>query len=173
MNREPASLIFPHNSPVPGHADGPRIRIPPPLIFAAGWLAGWALSRLQPFDIDGSGASSVQTGLGTAIIAGGLALAFWGMATFTWARTPVLPMKPARLVVTHGPYRFTRNPMYVGLTLAYLGLSAVLNHAWPVVLLPVVLVVLTRFVIAREEAHLADRFGEEYERYRRQVRRWL
>ena len=131
------------------------------------------MSRVQPFEIDGSGASPLQVGLGMTLLMAGLALTFWGMLTFTLARTPVLPMKPARLVVTHGPYRFTRNPMYVGLTTAYLGLSAMLNHAWPVVLLPVVLIVLTRFVIEREEAHLATRFGDEYERYRGRVRRWL
>jgi protein-S-isoprenylcysteine O-methyltransferase Ste14 len=110
---------------------------------------------------------------GAVLLVVGALLAVSCVLIFFRSRTTVIPHSTPSNLVASGPYRFTRNPMYVGLTLAYLGLSAVLNHAWPVVLLPAVLVVLTQFVIEREEAHLAERFGEEYERYRRHVRRWL
>lgn len=152
---------------------GPGIRVPPPFIFAGGWLVAWWLHRRLPFDIDGSGASAWQTALGLAACAAGLGLVAWGITTFTLARTPVIPHRPARALVRHGPYRFTRNPMYVGLTSLHIGLALVANMAWPLVMLPVVLIVLTTYVIRREEAHLTRMFGEDYHAFRRDVRRWL
>ncbi|MFI5210728.1 MAG: methyltransferase family protein, partial [Gemmatimonadales bacterium] len=69
--------------------------------------------------------------------------------------------------------RFSRNPMYVGMTLLYLGIALWANSLWPLLLLPAVLVVMRRGVIAREEAYLERRFGDEYRSYRARVRRWL
>jgi protein-S-isoprenylcysteine O-methyltransferase Ste14 len=103
----------------------------------------------------------------------GVALAAWGMATFRRAKTAIHPHHSASRLVTHGPYRFTRNPMYTGLTLAYLGGSALLDSAWPIVVLPIVLVVLFKTVISREEMYLSDAFGAEYTEYVASVRRWL
>ena len=117
--------------------------------------------------------SLLQEVVGLAALASGLLLMGWGAVTFIRLRTPVVPIRPARHMVTGGPFRFTRNPMYLGLTIAYVGLAAITNQAWPIVVLPLVLIVLERFVIAREEAHLYSRFGDDYDRYRRQVRRWL
>ncbi|HEU5040160.1 MAG TPA: isoprenylcysteine carboxylmethyltransferase family protein, partial [Gemmatimonadales bacterium] len=76
-------------------------------------------------------------------------------------------------LVTDGPYRFTRNPMYLGFTLWYLAGTAWVNSLWLLVLLPVVLLVMQRGVITREEAYLERRFGREYTEYRARVRRWL
>jgi protein-S-isoprenylcysteine O-methyltransferase Ste14 len=155
------------------HGSRPRIFVPPPLVFVAGWLVAVLLSSRLEFQIDAAGASPPQEVLGVGLGAGGLLLMLWGGATFLRARTPVLPVRPARQMVTGGPYRLTRNPMYLGMTGAYLGLAVLLNQAWPVVVLPAVLGVLDRFVVRREEAHLHARFGEEYDAYRRRVRRWL
>jgi protein-S-isoprenylcysteine O-methyltransferase Ste14 len=98
---------------------------------------------------------------------------YTGIATFARARTAIYPNQPARALVTTGPYRFSRNPMYLGLTAAYFGLALVLNWAWPLVLLPVVLGALSALVIDREERHLASSFGTAYTEYRRHVRRWF
>ena len=103
----------------------------------------------------------------------GVAIGAWGMLTFARAHTAIAPIRPASQLVQHGPYRFTRNPMYSGLTFAYLGVAALFNLAWAILVLPVVVVALRRLVIVREEAYLQREFGEEYERYRRRVRRWL
>jgi protein-S-isoprenylcysteine O-methyltransferase Ste14 len=97
----------------------------------------------------------------------------WGLATFARARTPIIPDRPARQLVSHGPYRISRNPMYLGLTSLYTGLALVLNLAWPLVLLPVVLLTLTATVIVHEERHLRAAFGATYEDYCRRVRRWI
>jgi protein-S-isoprenylcysteine O-methyltransferase Ste14 len=155
------------------HGSRPRIFVPPPLVFVAGWLVAVLLSSRREFEIDAAGASPPQEALGVGLGAAGLLLMLWGGATFLRARTPVLPVRPARQMVTGGPYRLTRNPMYLGMTGAYLGLAVLLNQAWPVVVLPAVLGILDRFVVRREEAHLHARFGEEYDAYRRRVRRWL
>jgi protein-S-isoprenylcysteine O-methyltransferase Ste14 len=152
---------------------GPAVRFPPPFLFVGGFLAAWLLDVILGFEIDGEGAGLIQTGLGVAAIAIGLAFMFWGLATFARARTPIIPDRPARQLIVHGPYRFSRNPMYVGLTALYTGLALVLNMAWPLVLLPVVLLTLTALVIVHEERHLRDAFGTTYEEYCRRVRRWV
>jgi protein-S-isoprenylcysteine O-methyltransferase Ste14 len=152
---------------------GPNVLVPPPFVFAAGWLAGWILSFVRPFEIDGAGPSAFQQAIALVVLAGGLLLMGWGLATFRRANTPVIPVRSARLVVTSGPYKYTRNPMYLGLTTAYFGLALLVNQAWPIVLLPLVLVALTVFVIEREERHLTRLFGAEYDAYRARVRRWL
>jgi protein-S-isoprenylcysteine O-methyltransferase Ste14 len=76
-------------------------------------------------------------------------------------------------LVTSGPYRFSRNPMYVGLSALYLGLALLFNVAWPLALFPVVVMALFRLVIRREERYLAEAFGETYALYAQRVRRWL
>jgi len=161
--------------PAPGAPDrGPDIRIPPPVIFVGGFLIAWLLDRWLIFEIDGRGvAGRVQTALGIGLGAAGLAIMAWALVTFVAARTAVIPHRPARQLVRHGPYRWTRNPMYFGLTSAYVGLALVWNAAWPLVLLPVVLFVLTRYVVRREERYLGRRFGDAYADYRSRVRRWL
>ena len=76
-------------------------------------------------------------------------------------------------MVESGPYAYTRNPMYTGMTLVYISAALLLDWLWPILLLPIVLLVLFRLVISREERYLAAEFGEEYEAYRRRVRRWI
>lgn len=152
---------------------GPGVRFPPPFLFVGGLVASWLLHRWLPFEIDGQGPGVVQTAIGSALIVAGLGLMLAGIVTLVRARTTIIPHRPARALIRNGPYRFTRNPMYLGLTTAYLGLAAVLNAAWPIVLLPLVLAVLVRLVVAREERYLGEAFGDEYAEYRRRVPRFL
>jgi protein-S-isoprenylcysteine O-methyltransferase Ste14 len=83
------------------------------------------------------------------------------------------PREATTAVVESGPFRYTRNPAYVAFTVAYLGISLLAGSRWPLLLLPVVLVVVDRGVIHREERYLDARFGSDYSGYRRRVRRWL
>jgi protein-S-isoprenylcysteine O-methyltransferase Ste14 len=85
----------------------------------------------------------------------------------------VYPNQPARALVTHGVYAHSRNPMYVGLTIAYLGGVLATGSVWALLLLPVALFALLRLVIRREERHLSERFPTEYAAYCAEVRRWL
>ena len=89
------------------------------------------------------------------------------------AQTPVDPYSPSTAIVVEGPYRYTRNPLYLALTLFYLALASIVNSVWPLLLLPLVLLVIQRGVIAREERYLEQKFGEQYLRYKSRVRRWL
>ena len=107
------------------------------------------------------------------MILGGLLLIGWAMFTFARARTAILPQKAASRLVDHGPYRLTRNPMYTGLSLLYLGLMLVMNWVWALFIFPFVIGLLYRFVISKEERYLLAEFGEEYREYCRRVRRWI
>ena len=103
----------------------------------------------------------------------GLALVYTGIITFRKFRTAIYPNRPAKLVVDHGIYAYTRNPMYVGMTVFYLGGVLVLHSLGAMALLPMVLLVLHSQVIVREERHLLERFPAEYADYCARVRRWL
>ena len=151
------------------------VRFPPPLLFVAGLAIGLALDRfVVRMRLPGEeGARAPFLILGWLGIVSGVAFAAWGIRTFRRARTAIVPNKPARAVVASGPYRWSRNPMYVGLTAVYSGVALLRNAAWPLILLPVVLIALWFLVIRREERYLTHAFGDQYTRYRQRVRRWL
>ncbi len=153
----------------------PAIHFPPPLLFVAGFLLATALHRyVTAFPLnDGRVPATIGITGGWLLIGAGLLLMIWGIATFARARTAIVPFRAATTLVSGGPYRFTRNPMYVGMTLIYSGLALLLDRGWPFVLLPLVLLALYHLVIRREERHLADVFGDGYFAYQRRVRRWL
>ena len=153
---------------------GPNIRVPP-LYFIGGFLLGMLLhGTVQPITLAG-GVTSPRAliAAGWWIFWIGMIVAHAGVFTFALAGTTMFPFKEASRLVTHGPYRFTRNPMYLGLTVAYIGLSLALNTGWPLILLPVMLWLLVKTVIQAEEKYLEAEFGDEYREYRKRVRRWL
>lgn len=92
---------------------------------------------------------------------------------FRRAGTPFDVRKPASALITEGPYRFSRNPSYVSLTLLYLGIGILLNNGWILILVAPVFLVMDLWVVRREERHLEAKFGEEFLRYKAAVRRWL
>ena len=152
---------------------GPGVRFPPPILFVGGLALGWSLDRYgHRLALSPTGSAMLQRA-GLTLVIAGLGLAVWGALTFRAAGTAIVPHHPASRLVASGPYRFTRNPMYTGLTIAYLGGVALLNSAWPLILLPIVLLLLVGLVIRREESHLAEAFGADYDAYRARVRRWL
>jgi protein-S-isoprenylcysteine O-methyltransferase Ste14 len=153
---------------------GPNIRVPP-LYFVGGFLLGLLLhGTVAPWSLaTGPGTLRVLVVSGWVLFGVGMIVAHSGVVTFWLARTTMFPFQPASRLVTHGPYRVTRNPMYLGLTIGYVGLAAVLNTVWPLLVLPVALVLLVKTVIVHEERYLSATFGAEYDDYRRRVRRWL
>jgi len=156
-------------------AANPGVRVPPPFLFLLGlglaWLLETRVARIRL--VGGSASPEALERVGLALLLAGLFLIFWGLATFARARTGILPIRPASRIVTHGPYRFTRNPMYTGMALSYFGGALAVNSGWALLLMPLVLYTLYRLVIRREERYLSSAFPEEYESYRRRVRRWL
>jgi protein-S-isoprenylcysteine O-methyltransferase Ste14 len=151
----------------------PGVHVPSPFLFVAGFLVALALERWVFSLRFGAGSRPTTLLTGWLLLAVGASLVLWAVRTFTRARTTLMPFKPASSLVTGGPFRFSRNPMYVGSTLIYIGLSLLLRMVWPLVLLPLVLTMLFALVVRREERYLAAAFEAEYAEYRRRVRRWL
>ena len=146
-------------------------RIPPPLVFAAVFLGAMFLQRaVWP----GAAASSSVLDMVGGVIAGlGLGLGVFAAGLFVAGHTTIIPHGQPSHFIVRGPFARTRNPMYVGMSLVYLGL-ALWFRAWlalPLLALPIVYV--SRWVIPVEEAALRAKFGQEYEDYCRRVRRWL
>jgi protein-S-isoprenylcysteine O-methyltransferase Ste14 len=150
--------------------DNPGVIAPPPLIYAGALAIGLLVNRLYPIAFLPRGLSRV---LGWPLIVGGLVIGSLGFREMKRAGTNVDPREPTTAIVTEGPYRFTRNPLYLCLTLVYAGISALANALWAVLLLPGVLAVMRRGVIEREERYLERKFGDEYVNYKARVRRWI
>ena len=111
--------------------------------------------------------------VGPLLLLIGLLLGSPALMAFRRAKTDPQPWRPSTALVIEGPYRFTRNPMYVGFTLIYLGITCWVNSRWPLVALVIVLPVMHYLVIRREERYMERRFGDAYRVYRRRVRRWI
>lgn len=146
------------------------IFIPPPLYYVAGFVAGVILDLLVGLPIGGR---PVTTVIGGVIAVVGFAFAQTGVLGIIRNKTTMVPHHAVATLVTTGAYRWSRNPMYTGLAILYLGGALLLGSWWPIVLLPLVLVAVTMLVIRPEERYLGERFGAEYAAYRAHVRRWL
>ncbi|MCH8031006.1 MAG: isoprenylcysteine carboxylmethyltransferase family protein [Bacteroidetes bacterium] len=151
----------------------PSIHVPPPLILLAGFLAGYGVDALIPLPLVPQAESTALLVVQWGLLGLGAAFSLWGFLTFVRARTGVLPNQSVTQFVTHGPYRFSRNPMYTGLTLMYLGFTRWINSVWPLLMLPLALWVLWKLVIQKEEAFLTKTYGDAYTSYQKRVRRWI
>jgi len=149
------------------------MRVPVPWVFILTYLLGAWLERVFPLQLGGDVSGRVTLAVGVVLFTVGACIAGWGLITFHRARTTTVPGKSSAQLVTWGPYRFTRNPMYVGLATAYLGEAFLLRQIWPAALLPLVLAYVNWIVIPVEQARLTEVFGEAYAAYQRRVRRWL
>jgi protein-S-isoprenylcysteine O-methyltransferase Ste14 len=103
----------------------------------------------------------------------GLAIGGLAVRRFRSAGTSVVPGEPSTVLLETGPYRYTRNPIYIGIILIYSGLAIMATSAWMLLLLIPVLIVLQRGVVEREEAYLIEKFGEAYRKFQARVPRWL
>jgi protein-S-isoprenylcysteine O-methyltransferase Ste14 len=143
----------------------------PPLAWALAFAAGLALDRLYP--LRWIPTTWPNIGIGVIVFAAGFVLAIWAIVTFRRAGTRVETTKPTLAIVTHGPYRFTRNPIYLGMFLGQTGLAIGFDSLWIFAMLIPFYLVLRYGVVAREEAYLARKFGGVYLDYKSRVRRWL
>ena len=150
--------------------DNPGIRVPPPLLYLLALLLGLLLDRRAHIPFLPRGVARV---LGWPLVGGGMALAAWFIRTMRGADTTIRTDKPVSSLVQNGPFRYSRNPGYVALTMIYAGIAVRRNTLWAILFLPLVLYVIQREVIEREERYLERTFGEEYVNYKAQVRRWI
>lgn len=145
---------------------------PPPLIFLAFLLAGFGIGRLIGEPSLGL-AVDWRRGLAFVLVIGGLLLDGIAAGTFRRLGTPPEPWKPTTALATGGLYRFSRNPIYLGFGVTYAGFAVAMDSPVALALLFPCLIVIDRFVIAREERYLAAKFGADYQAYKGKVRRWL
>lgn len=146
------------------------IRVPPPLVPLGAIVAAWFLDRTPA----ALGDVPDPWPVGGWFLAGvGLALIIWAVVVQYKGGTDPNPFGKTEALVVGGPYGFSRNPIYVGDLFVQAGIALALGWLWGLVLLPVSAWVLWRFVIRKEEAFLAERFGETYDAYRARVRRWV
>jgi protein-S-isoprenylcysteine O-methyltransferase Ste14 len=143
---------------------------PPPLIFAIPLAVALYENTSKPLPFLPPRFASIAGALAILV-----ALVLWLAAAiqFRRARTTIMPYKPTSAIVESWPYSFSRNPIYLAMALMYVGISLLFNALWPLLLLPLVLIVIQRGVIEREERYLDGKFGSDYVDYRSRVRRWL
>jgi len=148
----------------------PGVVAPPPLIYALGLGVGFGIEALLP---GGALPAGLRWPLGAVALLVGIVLQGSFIAYFRRAGTPVAPYSPTTELVTDGPYRISRNPAYLGFTLIYAGIALLADAPWTLLPLPLVLLVMQRGVIAREERYLERVFGQQYRDFKARTRRWI
>ena len=151
--------------------DTAQVIIRPPLALGLAVIAGLALNWLVPLPFL---PADLPTGwLGAMVFVLALALVSWAIVTITRAGSNVPTNLPTITIVESGPYRFTRNPIYLGMFLGLIGLAIAFDNLWLLMMLVPFALVIHYGVVAREEAYLEPKFGDVYRGYRSRVRRWL
>jgi protein-S-isoprenylcysteine O-methyltransferase Ste14 len=150
--------------------DNPGFLVPPPLTYLLTLVLGLVLDRRSHVPFLPRGVARI---LGWTLLGGGVLLNGWFNLTMRRVDTPIDPRKPVSNLTTEGPFRYTRNPAYLSLTLVYAGIALLRNALWAILLLPLVLFAIQRDQIEREERYLERTFGEEYLAYKERVRRWV
>lgn len=141
----------------------------PPVIYLTAIVVGLASHFVWPITF----APKSATPFGVLIVVLAAILFIWSIKTFRSARTPVPGNRPTTAIVTVGPYRFSRNPIYLAFSAFQVGIAVGVHSAWLLVTLLPAIALMSFVVIPREERYLDGRFGEEYARYKASVRRWL
>lgn len=151
-------------------SDHAKVIAPPPLVYAGAFILVLVLERFLPLPI---WRHPVTPWIGAGLLVLGIAWNLSGALAMKRAATPINPYRPVSGIVATGGFRFSRNPLYMGINLVFAGLSLILNTLWGLVLLVPVLIVMHYGVIRREERYLEAKFGDSYQSYRAKVRRYF
>ena len=154
------------NNPI----DHAAVKIHPPVLLLLHLLLSFLLHELFPLPL---AFPDVLTWTGYLLVLLGIGLAFSAVRQFIQAHTTLDPHGSVSTIVTNGPYKFSRNPIYLGLVYLLVGFSFIFNSYWGLILSPVMMIMLHQFVIRFEEAYLEEKFGGVYAGYKSRVRRWL
>ncbi len=150
--------------------DNSGVIAPPPLIYAGPLAVALLLNLKFPMRFLPRKVAPI---LGLTLLGASISIVSLAYRRTVRVGTNVDPREPATVLVTEGPFKYTRNPLYTSLTLFYVGIATLVNTLWAMLLLPIVLFVINRGVIAREERYLERKFGEQYIQYKARVRRWI
>ena len=151
-------------------SDRKPVKIYPPVYFVFAFLLMVGLDFGLPIrDV----IPTAPRRLGIAIVLAGVALNIWAAGLFTRAGTNIKPLEPSSALVVQGPFRWSRNPMYLGMAISLLGLGVLLGSLTPFAVVPAFMLWIQHRFIRREEAMLETTFGAAYAEYRSKVRRWL
>jgi len=152
--------------------DSPGVYIPPPLFYVVIFLVAWLLQKKIPINAILFRGHAIKI-MGIIFIVIALFFLIKSLRQFIKSKNTVVTMLPASSLQTNGIYQATRNPMYLGLAIVYLGLSCLIGNWWNFILFPFLLLLVQQYIIRNEEKYLDRRFGKEYAEYKRKVRRWL
>lgn len=153
-------------------SDGAKVRFPPPAVFLLSFLFGFVLDRFLPLPaipVD----RAARIALGVIVIAAGIVPIAWARIHFVRTKQNPIPWKPTPELIFQGPYLYTRNPMYVGMTLIQIGLGIAFNVLWSSLLALLSLAIVHLIAVRPEEAYLSEKFGQPYRDYLGRVRRYL
>lgn len=153
-------------------ADRPGVMAPPPLIFALSIGLGFLMNWVFPIPFVPIN-PVVRNAIGFGFVLLAVFVAGWGLSALHRAGTPVDPNRPTMAIVETGPYRYTRNPLYLSMVMVQIGLGLIFSTSWLWIMLVPVIIVMTKGVIMREERYLQSKFGDPYRDYKHRVRRWL
>jgi protein-S-isoprenylcysteine O-methyltransferase Ste14 len=144
----------------------------PPLIYGAAIAAAFLLQAYFPIEVAGTNIW-IARACGGVLVITAIVLDVWAMRTLLDCHTTILPNRCSTHLVTSGPYRFTRNPIYLGYTLATAGIGLAVLNPWCIVTAIIAAALTNVVAIKREEMHLLSRFGIDFERYRNGTTRWI
>jgi protein-S-isoprenylcysteine O-methyltransferase Ste14 len=150
----------------------PGVYIPPPAIYTIMFLLSIFLQKAFPLSVLFFKTQTASI-LGCIFVAFSLAFALPALLKFLKSRNTLITVKPANSLQTDGIYAITRNPMYLGLLLLYAGIAFLTGNWWTFILIPIVIIIITGYVIKREEKYLHDAFGPDFTAYKIKVRRWI
>jgi len=152
--------------------DSPGVYVPPPLIYVVAFLAAIFLQR-QFYINDAPFHHPLSKILGIVLLVCSLFFLVTSLTKFFRTKNTLIPFKPASSLQTNGIYSVSRNPMYVGLAIVYLGLTCLIGNWWNIILFPLLIFLVEVLIIKKEESYLERAFKDEFANYRQKVRRWL
>ncbi|MBX2813052.1 MAG: isoprenylcysteine carboxylmethyltransferase family protein [Myxococcales bacterium] len=160
----------PHPDEKPHANSSPLVKFPPPIIFGLSLLLGLFINQLYPLKISGFW---IRSTIGLLFLCTGILLLATATISFRNSGQDLRPWTPSPSLITHGPYRFTRNPMYLGMALIQAGIGCLFDNLWIFFLTGISILIVQRLVIYPEEKYLLETFGESYVSLLRSTRRWF
>ena len=153
---------------------GAAVRVPPPISAVLTIVAGYFLGRWLPLLTEYELATPDRYWIGGAVIVvSGFAFALWPLLLFRDTEQNPTPWSETPKIIVKGPYKFTRNPMYLSMVMFNFGFAIIFSEAWILAFMPILVLVLYHTAIKHEEAYLEEKFGESFLAYKRSVRRWI